>query len=99
MFQSKKHAPLRKQWGAIVSLETFGQVKNALAHAEKKPPGQQHSIIDKLIQEELLAFTSLGLSACKPFELDPPPGPRLRWLDEKLAQHAFVVLLFYRGFW
>ena len=32
-------------------------------------------------------------------ELDPPPGPRLQWLDEKLAQHAFVVLLFYRGFW
>ena len=32
-------------------------------------------------------------------ELDPPPGPRLQWLDEKLAQHAFIVLLFYRGFW
>lgn len=32
-------------------------------------------------------------------ELDPPPGPRLRWLHEKLGQHAFVVLLFYRGFW
>ena len=32
-------------------------------------------------------------------ELDPPPGPRLRWLDEKLSRHAFVVLLFYRGFW
>ena len=32
-------------------------------------------------------------------ELDPPPGPRLQWLDDKLAQHAFVVLLFYRGFW
>ena len=32
-------------------------------------------------------------------ELDPPPGPRLRWLDEKLSQYAFVVLLFYRGFW
>lgn len=32
-------------------------------------------------------------------ELDPPPGPRLGWLDEKLGQHAFVVLLFYRGFW
>ena len=32
-------------------------------------------------------------------ELDPPPGPRLRWLDEKLSQQAFVVLLFYRGFW
>ena len=32
-------------------------------------------------------------------ELDPPPGPRRRWLDEKLAHHPFVVLLFYRGFW
>ncbi len=32
-------------------------------------------------------------------ELDPPPGPRQSWLDEKLAQHGFVVLLFYRGFW
>ncbi|MEM9177808.1 MAG: hypothetical protein AAGC67_21585 [Myxococcota bacterium] len=32
-------------------------------------------------------------------ELDPPPGARLRWLDETLARHAFVVLLFYRGFW
>ena len=32
-------------------------------------------------------------------ELDPPPGPRSRWLDEKRSRHAFVVLLFYRGFW
>ena len=32
-------------------------------------------------------------------ELDPPPGPRLGWLDGKLSRHAFVVLLFYRGFW
>jgi len=32
-------------------------------------------------------------------ELDPPPGPRLRWLDDRLAEHAVVVLLFYRGFW
>lgn len=32
-------------------------------------------------------------------ELDPPPGPRREWLDAKLAQHAFVVLVFYRGFW
>ena len=32
-------------------------------------------------------------------ELDPPPGPRLRWLDEKLSRHAVVVLVFYRGFW
>ncbi len=47
-------------------------------------------------------FTDSALAAqgAKPqAELDPPPGPRLRWLDEKLSQHAFVVLLFYRGFW
>ena len=40
-----------------------------------------------------------GQGASLQAELDPPPGPRLRWLDEKLAAHAFVVLLFYRGFW
>ena len=32
-------------------------------------------------------------------ELAPPPGVRLTWLDSVMAQHAFVVLLFYRGFW
>ncbi len=32
-------------------------------------------------------------------ELDPPPGVRSSWLDKVLSQHAFVVLLFYRGFW
>lgn len=32
-------------------------------------------------------------------ELDPPPGVRSGWLDRALAQNAFVVLLFYRGFW
>ena len=32
-------------------------------------------------------------------ELDPPPGPRLRWLDAALEKHEFVLLLFYRGFW
>ena len=31
--------------------------------------------------------------------LDPPAGSRDGWLDHALAQHAFVVLLFYRGFW
>lgn len=34
-----------------------------------------------------------------PAELDPKPGARLGWLDAALAQHAFVVLVFYRGFW
>ena len=32
-------------------------------------------------------------------ELDPPPGARRSWLDQQLAQHAFIVLVFYRGFW
>ncbi len=32
-------------------------------------------------------------------ELDPPPGPRKKWIDEVCGRHAFVVLLFYRGFW
>ena len=32
-------------------------------------------------------------------ELDPPPGPRRGWLDSVLGKHAFVVLVFYRGFW
>ena len=34
-----------------------------------------------------------------PAELDPPPGVRSTWLEKTLSQHAFVVLLFYRGFW
>jgi hypothetical protein len=32
-------------------------------------------------------------------ELDPPPGARRGWLDRVLGQHAFVVLVFYRGYW
>ncbi len=31
--------------------------------------------------------------------LDPPVGVRAGWLDEAMKRHAFVVLLFYRGFW
>ena len=34
-----------------------------------------------------------------PAILDPPPGPRRGFLDRALGQHAFVVLVFYRGFW
>ncbi len=34
-----------------------------------------------------------------PAELDPPPGALRGWLDRALARHAFVVLVFYRGFW
>ncbi len=31
--------------------------------------------------------------------LDPPEGVRARWLDEQLAKHDFILLLFYRGLW
>ncbi len=31
--------------------------------------------------------------------LDPPVGVRAEWLEKTLPRHAFVVLLFYRGFW
>jgi hypothetical protein len=34
-----------------------------------------------------------------PPHLDPPVGVRTSWLDEQLAKHAFIVLLFYRGLW
>ena len=34
-----------------------------------------------------------------PAHLDPAAGARLGWLDEQLRKHAFVVLIFYRGFW
>ena len=31
--------------------------------------------------------------------LDPQPGLRSGWLDDALANHEFVLLLFYRGLW
>ena len=34
-----------------------------------------------------------------PADLDPPPGALRGWLDRALTEHAFVVLVFYRGFW
>ncbi|MEM7468029.1 MAG: hypothetical protein AAF387_14235 [Pseudomonadota bacterium] len=34
-----------------------------------------------------------------PALLDPPPGIRASWLDEQLAKHEFLLLLFYRGRW
>lgn len=34
-----------------------------------------------------------------PPHLDPPVGVRESWLDDQLARHAFIVIVFYRGFW
>ncbi len=42
---------------------------------------------------------TLGTEGQAPARLDPPPGARRGWLDRVLTQHAFVVLVFYRGFW
>ncbi len=42
---------------------------------------------------------ALGTEGQAPARLDPPPGARRGWLDRILSQHAFVVLVFYRGFW
>jgi hypothetical protein len=48
---------------------------------------------------EFAKVVSAPLSEKPQAELDPPPGARRSWLDQTLSQHAFVVLLFYRGFW
>ncbi len=45
-----------------------------------------------------LKETSPGLGSPAPL-LDPPMGVRKGWLDTGAADHAFVVLVFYRGFW
>lgn len=34
-----------------------------------------------------------------PAHLDPPVGTRVGWLSGQLERYAFVVLIFYRGFW
>ena len=45
-----------------------------------------------------LKETSPELGSPAPL-LDPPAGVRKGWLDSVAAKHAFVVLVFYRGFW
>ena len=46
-----------------------------------------------------LATPEPGAPRPIPPRLDPPAGVRSSWLDTQLAQHAFVLLVFYRGFW
>ena len=47
---------------------------------------------------EHLAQADDSLASPAPL-LDPPAGQRVGWLEEAMGRHAFVVLLFYRGFW
>ena len=45
------------------------------------------------------SYTTVSQQGRPQADLDPPPGARLSWVDTVMSQHAFVVLLFYRGFW
>jgi hypothetical protein len=47
---------------------------------------------------DLLADATPEVGSAAPL-LDPPVGVRTGWLEPVLARHAFVVLVFYRGFW
>ena len=49
-----------------------------------------------MVEQVNLLPASLGRPQA---DLDPPPGVCLSWLDTVMSQYAFVVLLFYRGFW
>ncbi len=55
-----------------------------------------HSGYDVAAVGDDLAVSTEGQAAAR---LDPPSGARRGWLDRALTQHAFVVLVFYRGFW
>ena len=49
-----------------------------------------------MVEQVNLLPASLGRPQA---DLDPPPGVCLSWLDTVMSRYAFVVLLFYRGFW
>ena len=48
---------------------------------------------------ELAEPAADAASDATPAKLDPPPGALRGWLDRVLPRHAFVVLVFYRGYW
>ena len=63
---------------------------------------------DLCVREQLQVERGLAGIECRladvvsddpPPRLDPREGTRSGWIDEQLAKHAFVVLVFYRGFW
>ena len=52
------------------------------------------------VNGENFEFASLDVQeSAIPALLDPPVGVRRTWLDDQLAKHEFVLLLFYRGRW
>jgi hypothetical protein len=53
-----------------------------------------------LAQGRGFEFTAIEADQARiPPHLDPPVGVRSTWLDEQLARHALVLMVFYRGFW
>jgi hypothetical protein len=91
--------------------EVTGVVDPELA---EQSSGQDHDLTlilcdgDLCVREQVRVraagggFEIAGADAARedpPAELDPLPGVRSGWLEGALAQHAFVVLVFYRGFW
>ena len=58
---------------------------------EVKPAGESFDVT-------LLEDSTPDVGSAAPL-LDPPIGVRANWLNQVLAQHSFVVLVFYRGFW
>ena len=59
--------------------------------------GQLFSILAAHIDDKT-TFELHGARDIPPL-LDPPEGVRRSWLDDELAKHEFVLLLFYRGLW
>lgn len=54
---------------------------------------------DEGFEIALVEDTAADAERAADARLDPPAGARREWLDRALGQHAFVLLLFYRGFW
>ena len=100
---------LRAEQGS--SFHVTGIVDPELAEAAAGQPHDLTLILcerDRCVREQLHVRGAAGgfefsrsdaARVDPPAELDPLPGVRRGWLEAVLAQHAFVVLVFYRGFW
>ncbi len=101
---------INRERGAQFELTGLVDPEEALA----RPPGEPMELGvvlcegDRCLREQVrvvpgsdgFAVTAVeGDDTAIPALLDPPPGVRGTWLDEQLAKHSFILLLFYRGRW
>lgn len=101
---------INRERGAQFKLTGLVDAEEALA----RPPGEpmEFGVVlcedDRCLREQVRVVPEAdGFSvsavdtgeAAIPALLDPPPGVRSTWLDEQLAKHSFILLLFYRGRW